>query len=208
MEETKLPEIDSKQILVKYPITEIFDSVQGEGSWIGIPATFIRLSGCNLRCDWCDTKGSWEQGRLMSIKEIVDKIKKKTIIITGGEPTIYDLKPLVNAIKNALKKNDDTKIAIETNGTNEISAPFDRIVCSPKPDAKYIIKCNPDELKYVVDQKFTVDVIPDQYKGKIPIWLQPNAEDLKNSMKKCYELVMQYDYLRLGLQLHKFYEIR
>ncbi|MHA1585232.1 MAG: radical SAM protein, partial [Promethearchaeota archaeon] len=68
---------------MNYPVMEIFDSIQGEGSWIGIPATFIRLSGCNLRCSWCDTKESWENAQEMSIEEILSKVNRKNVIITG-----------------------------------------------------------------------------------------------------------------------------
>ena len=94
--------------------------------------------------------------------------------------------------------------------TEQIQLTFelDWIVCSPKPDADYVINCEPNELKYVVDTTFTLDVIPERYRGVIPIWLQPNSEDLENSMAKCYELVMANNFLRLGIQLHKIYQIR
>ena len=193
-----------------YYICEIFDSIQGEGSWMGIPATFIRFTGCNLRCEWCDTKYSWdpENEQKMNVDEIISHINFPTVIITGGEPTIYDLKELIGAIREKFCNKKTAKIAIETNGTNEINWDIDWIVCSPKPDADFQIRCEPNELKYVVDEKFSVDVIPDRYIDKIPIWLQPNSEDLDNSMKKCYSLTMKHSFLRLGIQLHKIYNIK
>ena len=198
--------------MVRYNIAEIFDSIQGEGSWMGIPATFIRFAGCNLRCSWCDTKNSWETGQEMSCTDILSHISHPTVIITGGEPALYDLSILIDAIRHNthnLASNPPVRIGIETNGTRKIPWEIDWIVCSPKPDADYQIRCQPDELKYVVDEKFSVQVIPQAYRGKIPIWLQPNSEDLERSMKKSLELVMKHDdFLRLGVQLHKIYNIK
>ena len=193
---------------MNYPIIEIFDSVQGEGSWLGIPATFIRFAGCNLQCIWCDTKQSWEKGISMSVLEIAKQIKYSTIILTGGEPTLYNLESFIGDLRSALPEHATISFAIETNGTNPVPSAIDWVVCSPKPDADYIIRCDPDELKYVVDENFTVDVIPSRFRGVIPIWLQPNAMDLEKSQKKCYTLVMANPDLRLGVQLHKIYKIQ
>ena len=140
----------------------------------------------------------------MTVEAILDQVYKSSIIITGGEPTLCELGPLIDA----LRAREKVKIAIETNGTNPINVELDWIACSPKPDADYVINCEPNELKYVVDTTFTLDVIPERYRGVIPIWLQPNSEDLENSMAKCYELVMANNFLRLGIQLHKIYQIR
>jgi len=178
---------------------------------MGIPATFIRFAGCNLRCSWCDTKNSWGTGQEMSCEDIISNISHSMVIITGGEPGIYDLSELVTAIrKNAHKfgSNKPVRICIETNGTKQIPWDIDWIVCSPKPDAGYQIRCQPDELKYVVDDGFSVQVIPQDYHYKIPIWLQPNSEDFERSMAKSFELVMKHDFLRLGVQLHKIYNLK
>ncbi|MHA1339724.1 MAG: 7-carboxy-7-deazaguanine synthase QueE [Promethearchaeota archaeon] len=195
---------------MRYYIEEIFDSIQGEGILAGTPATFIRLAGCNLNCDWCDTKYSWHQKKekLKNIDYIVGKINQKTIIITGGEPTVQNLKPLIKNIRDKFIKVKNLKICIETNGTNPIDGDVDWITCSPKPKSKYIVKCTPNELKYVVDNNFSINVIPDKYKYKIPIWLQPQWFDLQTSLNKSIELVLKYDFLRLGFQLHKFYNIK
>jgi organic radical activating enzyme len=187
-----------------YSICEIFDSVQGEGSWMGQSATFIRFSRCNLKCSWCDTQYSWNQGDQLSINAIISQIHYDHIILTGGEPALYDLEPLIHMLR---KHKPNCHITIETNGTLKINANVDWVVVSPKPDADYIIRVEPDELKYVVDQKFNIQAIPEKYRFQIPIWLQPNAQNLQESMKKCYKLVMTYPYLRLGVQLHKFYDI-
>jgi organic radical activating enzyme len=187
-----------------YPIVEIFDSVQGEGLNIGRPATFIRFSGCNLRCPWCDTKYAWENGKDLSIAEIIAKITYSFVVLTGGEPTLCNLPPLIQAIRD----NRSSYISIETNGTNPVPQGIDWVVCSPKPGAEYAIKCNPNELKYVVDSTFSVSYVSEIYREKIPIWLQPNSENLDTNIPICFDLVMKHDFLRLGVQLHKIYNVK
>jgi organic radical activating enzyme len=118
---------------------------------------------------------------------------------------LYELGPICREVK---KKISQAFLAIETNGTLPIPPYFDWISCSPKPLAKYKIHCTPNELKYVVDNEFEVKYIPDQYKYQIPIWLQPEAGDLDNSLPKAIQLVAIHPYLRLGVQLHKFYHLK
>jgi 7-carboxy-7-deazaguanine synthase len=100
-------------------INEIFYSLQGEGILIGVPTTFIRTTGCNLRCSWCDTKYAYEEGKEMSIEEIVAKVKDFPAIyisITGGEPLIQ--KDTINLIQ---RLNDaGYEICLETNGSKSI----------------------------------------------------------------------------------------
>ncbi len=115
-------------------IAEIFHSIQGEGLLAGVPSIFIRTSGCNLRCHWCDTPyASWKpEGPEMSIEEILKKISEwncNHIVLTGGEPMIApDLPELATALKKQKKH-----ITIETAGTifpNGI--PCDLASISPK----------------------------------------------------------------------------
>lgn len=93
-------------------VCEVFDSIQGEGIYMGLPTTFIRLSGCNLRCTWCDTKYAFEEGQEMSIEDIASKCNKKTVCITGGEPLIQDLDPLIRLLHRG-----NHLVHVETNGT-------------------------------------------------------------------------------------------
>ncbi len=100
-------------------VNEIFYSIQGEGKLVGIPSIFLRLTGCNLRCSFCDTKYAYLQGEEMTIPAILDKIKKFTctnICITGGEPLLQ--KDTVKLIEALLQKN--YKICLETNGSISI----------------------------------------------------------------------------------------
>lgn len=98
-------------------VSEIFYSIEGEGIEIGRPEVFVRLAGCNLRCSWCDTKYAWENGKEMSIKEIVEEVRRypcKNVSITGGEPLLQK-EELLELIKQL--KELGYWIQINTNGT-------------------------------------------------------------------------------------------
>ena len=109
-------------------INEIFYSLQGEGFHTGTPAVFIRFSGCNLKCPFCDTHH--EEGTLMSDEEILAEVRKypaRTVILTGGEPSLWIDEELINLLHQAGKF-----ICIETNGTHPLPDGIDWITCSPK----------------------------------------------------------------------------
>lgn len=187
-----------------YPILEVFDSVQGEGLHTGLGATFIRLAGCNLRCTWCDTAHSIARdgGELLSVEALLARhaFGQPLVIITGGEPTLHELGPLVQAL-HALGKY----VCLETNGTNPVPEAWgiDWITASPKPQSGYAVRCRANELKYVVDEGFSLDVI-DFSKAGGNIILQVESGK-PASVAKAYALVMANPQhkLRLGVQLHK-----
>ena len=115
-------------------VTEIFYSLQGEGFLTGIPSVFVRLSGCPLRCRWCDTKYAWDKdsGIEKSIEDIIAEVSCwpcNNVVITGGEPMINpDLPQLVQAFKD-----NDSHITIETSGIAYIpDMPCDLMSISPK----------------------------------------------------------------------------
>ncbi len=105
-------------------VNEIFYSIQGEGKYTGVPSVFIRTSGCNLRCNWCDTPyASWKvEGKHMSTKEIIDAVKTfncKHVVITGGEPYLQkDLEGLTRKLSM-----DGFLVTVETNGTRFTPSP-------------------------------------------------------------------------------------
>ncbi|SDF78565.1 7-carboxy-7-deazaguanine synthase QueE [Sporolituus thermophilus] len=188
---------------VVYPVIEIFESIQGEGTHMGMPAAFIRLAGCNLRCKWCDTANAFDlkNATYLAPSHIVAKIKQKLVVITGGEPTLHDLKPLVAALHERGKY-----VAVETNGTNPIPEEWgiDWITASPKPGSGYLLACQADELKYVVDDEFTLDCVAYDAVPPGRIFLQVES-GRKESAQKAFALVMKNPErgLRLGIQLHK-----
>ncbi len=100
-------------------INEIFHSIQGEGVHIGVPTTFIRMTGCNLRCSWCDTKYAYEEGEEMSVQDIRLKVKDfpaHHICITGGEPLLQeDVIALIRGLCG-----DGYSVCLETNGSRSI----------------------------------------------------------------------------------------
>lgn len=187
-----------------YNIIEIFTSFQGEGIHLGSPANFIRLAGCNLSCDFCDTNYNPSRGKVLSVSEITKQLKDVALtVITGGEPTIHNLLDLLLGIRSKLPQ---TLICLETNGTNPVTYPFDWITCSPKPQHEFYIHegCFPNELKYVVTKDFDPSVI-NYFRTSIHnIWLQPDGNDLKNSVPKTLEIASKTG-CRVGIQMHKHY---
>jgi 7-carboxy-7-deazaguanine synthase len=116
---------------LKAKIAEIFHSVQGEGIYAGVPSTFIRFSGCNLRCIWCDTPyASWKpDGEVMTIDQITEQLSEiNHIVLTGGEPMLFDaVVPLAEMCRQSGKT-----ITIETAGTIFRDVECDLMSISPK----------------------------------------------------------------------------
>ena len=114
-------------------ISELFYSIQGEGKLTGVPSVFVRASGCNLRCVWCDTPyASWNpEGADVSVAEIVDRVSQfgaRHVVLTGGEPLIMpDISPLCQALKSA-----GHHLTIETAATVFTPLPIDLASLSPK----------------------------------------------------------------------------
>lgn len=126
-------------------------SLQGEGKNTGKQVVFIRLSGCNLKCAWCDTQH--KPHTIMSCEQILAAIARyncKSIILTGGEPCIHDLTSLIN-----LLKQNNYWIGIETNGTKNVPL-VDYIAVSPK--ANTFIQCTAaNEVRVVVDINYSIE---------------------------------------------------
>jgi 7-carboxy-7-deazaguanine synthase len=164
-------------------ISEIFYSLQMEGSYIGYPAAFIRFSGCNLDCDFCDTKYALKNGTIMNEREIFENIEQyntKRIIFTGGEPALHDL-----FMADFAYKHDKLDYFLETNGTifiKESIKIFEHVVVSPKffainEEVLVLFKQNAKsvEFKFIVDESDDiekVEYIADRL-NLYPVTLQP-----------------------------------
>ena len=210
-------------------VSEIFFSLNGEGLEIGKPQIFVRLSGCNLSCVWCDTKYSFDNGVKKTISGIMNEIKItseecKSIVITGGEPLIQD----INEFVDTLIENGYV-ITIETNGTiyDDVLTKVDFISVDIKtPSSKNetneldtlkktvdLISKRKGQLKAVIadlnDYKFIIDFI-EKNSFKVPLVLQPC--DGRMSYKGLCDLYLsnpiRYDNIRILLQLHKIGEIK
>jgi organic radical activating enzyme len=110
---------------VSYPVMEHFYTIQGEGKFTGNAAYFIRLGGCDVGCVWCDVKESWDASihPQMSVSELLNEVEKHPgnfVVLTGGEPAMYDLHPLVDALQAAGKT-----VAIETSGSYDLLGKVD-----------------------------------------------------------------------------------
>lgn len=117
----------------KLPIAETFDTIQGEGSLLGVPSFFIRTAGCNLRCTWCDTPyASWDaagdQRSVASLVEEVQRCGRKHVVLTGGEPLMF---PGLVDLNDALREAG-CHVTVETAGTLALPLTCDLLSCSPK----------------------------------------------------------------------------
>lgn len=188
-------------------VVEIFDSIQGEGRWMGVYCTFVRFAGCNLQCPFCDEKSKYEKAKEMTVAQIAKKCKQQHVILTGGEPTLQEeLKELISKLLD-----EQHRIHIETNGTNGVPPMIDWVTCSPKaPEFK--IECYYDELKLVVDEHLTLKKalqLAEAYKTGL-VWLQPcDGPHLEDSKRRILKWIKEYPHLfRAGIQLHKYYWAR
>lgn len=187
-------------------VVEIFDSMQGEGEFMGITCTFVRFAGCNLSCSFCDEAKKYSKAKEMSIEKIVKKCKQKIVVLTGGEPTIQpQLKELVAALHSA-----GHSVHIETNGTNYVPCEVDWVTVSPKAP-KYECKGVSglhNEIKLVVSKDLTLKQALEHTGGQ-PVWLQPcDGPWLEQSKKTIVKWIKKYpDLFRAGIQLHKYYEV-
>ena len=195
-----------------FRINEIFHSLQGEGYPTGTPAVFVRFSGCNLRCAFCDTQH--QEGAPMSLDEIIAEINKYPIapmvVLTGGEPSLFIDEAFVAAVKAQTGKF----IAIETNGTRPLPTNLDWVTFSPKKgfdggDVESVVLKDCDELKVVYlgqDLRQYASINANHR------FLQPcfsdDAEQRQSNMQACVEAVMRHPGWRLSLQTHRLLGIR
>lgn len=179
-------------------VNEIFYSLQGEGYHTGTPAVFIRFSGCNLRCPFCDTQH--EEGVWMSDGEILKEVEKHPatmVILTGGEPSLQIDSALISLLHRAGKY-----ICIETNGTHPLPEGIDWVTCSPKQQGAGLVLERMDELK-VVYQGQALDVY--ERLQAAHRFLQPCS---CANTAETVECVMSHPQWRLSLQTHKLIDIR
>ncbi len=195
-------------------IQSIFATLQGEGPYVGWPAIFIRLGGCNLACSFCDTE--FESFQPLKLGDILDTVRRLTtsnqrlIVITGGEPFLQPIEPLCTRLLEA-----GFKVQIETNGTlyRELPDAVD-IVCSPKNTGKGYFPIRPDLLARVNAFKFLISAQNTDYSmigevgqgQRVPVYVQPmdeyDAEKNRANLQHATDLAMEHGY-RLCLQLHK-----
>ena len=194
---------------MKYPIVEIFNSVQGEGYHTGTPSIFIRFGGCNLQCSWCDTDFSkFDNKTIPEIMEILGQWRTKRVIYTGGEPALQKLRPLSDELHS-----HGYNIAIETNGTIKLEEGLVDWICVSPKDMLYpefsIKQRKGDELKVVYTGQ-DLAMYDHLKKGFENLFLQPCYDESKDAgfngktFHGTFERVMQNPGWNLSLQTHKW----
>ncbi|RUO65619.1 7-carboxy-7-deazaguanine synthase [Pseudidiomarina planktonica] len=220
-----------------YPINEIFQTIQGEGLFTGAPAIFIRLQGCPVGCPWCDTQHTWElePQNKVAVKQVINKgaaaptwaelsaeqivqalidagYTAKHIVLTGGEPAMYDLRPLGEALEAA-----GYRLQIETSGTFELLLTANTwVTVSPKLDMPggYLVRPDcmqrADEIKHPVAMQKHIDALDNLLKRCPPkastsISLQPISQRPR-ATELAIETCIARNW-RLSVQLHKYLAI-
>jgi len=208
MQENKNYDPDGKYL----PLVEEFYSIQGEGFHTGKPAYFIRLGGCDIGCKWCDSPFTWNPDihPLVHVNDIIKNVLDSgtdSVVVTGGEPLMWNL----NYLCNELKKNGIT-IFLETSGAYRLSGAWDWICLSPKPARKPLWEVcqKADELKIVVgeisDLKWAEECRKIVNKNCL-LYLQPEWRTFKSIMPAIVDYVKKNHIWRISLQTHKFMNI-
>ena len=195
-----------------WKVNEIFHSLQGEGYHTGTASVFIRLSGCNLHCDFCDTRH--EEGTMMSLPEIVEQVMRypqaPLIVLTGGEPSLWIDEDLVSGLKAMTGK----RVAIETNGTRPLPHGIDWVTLSPKAgignsgDAPVVLtRCDELKVVYLGQDLSQYDGIETAHRYLQPCWTD-DPEKRKHNLTQTVQAVMAHPKWRLSLQIHRMLGIK
>ena len=194
------------------PLMEDFYTLQGEGTFQGHAAYFIRLGGCDVGCVWCDVKESWDASAhpLVGIEEMVARAKAsgtRIVVVTGGEPAMYDLNALTEAIRGA-----GMRAHIESSGAYPLTGTWDWVCFSPKkfkaPDPSFPALA--DELKVVVYNKSDfawAEQFAAQVPGQCQLFLQPEWSKEKEMLPLMIDYIKAHPQWRAGLQTHKYMQI-
>lgn len=197
---------------LELPIMEHFYTIQGEGLNSGRAAYFIRLAGCDVGCVWCDVKESWDSQLhpILSIDFLISEIKKTLVdfvVITGGEPALYDLTFFIKKLKK-LK----IEVAIETSGCYELKGIVDWYCFSPK---KFKAPCEEayqlaNELKVIVSHPSDIawaETHSKKVKPTCRLYLQPEWSKSNDLLPLIIEFIKNNNKWQISLQIHKFMHI-
>ncbi len=197
---------------LELPLMEAFYTVQGEGVHAGKAAYFIRLAGCDVGCVWCDVKESWDASAYprVSVAQMAEDAQDSganLVVITGGEPAMYDLNALCDALHDR-----GLAVHIETSAAHEIRGQFDWVTLSPKkfkaPLPTELLKA--DELKIIVFNKSDFEWA-ETYAGQVShdcvLLLQPEWDKRDSMAPLLVEYVKAHPQWRISLQTHKILQI-
>ncbi len=196
----------------KIRVVEEFYSLQGEGFNMGKPAWFVRLGGCEVGCSFCDEMRAWDASRYpeVEIDEIVNhalNCPAKAVVVTGGEPMLYDLTNLCNKFHE-----HNIQCFLETSGSQPITGDWDWICLSPKygaaPNNETLAKAN--ELKIIIGCKEDFEWAEKNSKlvsDKCILFLQPDWNRCNVIIKDIVDYILINPKWRLSLQTHKYIQI-
>jgi organic radical activating enzyme len=194
------------------PLMEALYTIQGEGFHQGKAAVFVRLAGCDVGCHWCDVKESWnaEDYPLLPVEEIIDKVRhfeSDIVVITGGEPLMYNLDVLTGHLKSA-----GFKTHLETSGTHPLSGKWDWICFSPKKFKQSLtpIYNKADELKVIIYNKSDfkwAESFKDKLKTACKLFLQPEWGKTSTILPLIVDYVKKNPEWEISLQIHKYMNV-
>ena len=194
------------------PLVEDFYTLQGEGYHTGKAAYFIRIGGCDVGCSWCDAKFTWnpESFPPRSVDEVVNRAlyyKAKSIVVTGGEPSLYPLGYLCKKFKE-----NGFKTFIETSGSHPLTGQWDWICLSPKQKSPPVdgIHMMADELKVIISSPNDLawaEQNAQRVKSTCRLYLQPEWSVYKEIIQWLVEYVKDNPKWQISLQAHKFMRI-
>ncbi len=196
----------------KLPLVEKFYTLQGEGYHTGKAAYFIRIGGCDIGCRWCDTKISWNADihPLLAVDDLVNEVKDlpaKSVVVTGGEPSLYPLDYLTSQLKQI-----GIQTFIETSGAHKLTGEWDWICLSPKrnqpPLAEIYKKAN--ELKVIIYEEedlLWAEESAAKVNSNCLLYLQPEWSRHKEWTPRLVDYVKQKPKWRISIQSHKFMRI-
>lgn len=196
-----------------FPLMEDFYSIQGEGHYQGHAAYFVRIGGCDVGCVWCDVKESWDAKihPVTTVEEIIGKIKKSNteiVIVTGGEPVMYDLTHLTNRLKE-----ENLRTHLETSGVYALTGDWDWVCFSPKkfkaPHASVYEAAN--ELKVVIYNQSDFEWAEKHaamVNADCELFLQPEWSREKEMVPKITEYIKSNPRWKISVQIHKYMNVR
>lgn len=194
------------------PVMEHFYTIQGEGAYSGVPAYFIRLGGCDVGCVWCDVKDSWDAGKhpkftIDEITQWVTSTSAKVVVITGGEPLMYNLEELTKSLQSK-----GLRTHIETSGAHPFTGNWDWVTFSPKKFKAPLpeIYDEAHELKIVVFNKHDFKWAEEYEKlvnNNCSLYLQPEWDKSDTMLPQILAYVKENPQWRISLQTHKFMQI-
>ncbi len=197
---------------LQLPLVEEFYSVQGEGFHSGRAAYFVRLGGCDVGCSWCDSPDAWNEDLhpLVEVEKIVTNVTNSgadSVVITGGEPLMWNL----DFLCESLKRNNICTF-LETSGAYPLTGTWDWICLSPKrnsPPGEEICR-RADELKVIIESKKDLEWAEKYRKmvsEKCQLFLQPEWRMFKAVIPEIVSYVRKTKYWRISLQIHKYMNI-